>query len=53
MNLEMIIIILAALLAISEVLALTGLKSNSVFLLIVNIIAQAKNALDSNNSDSE
>lgn len=47
MNLDQntILIIVGLLLAISEVLALTKLKSNSVFTLIVNILRKIKRLL--------
>jgi len=38
LNSENIAVILAAALAISEVIALTSLKSNSIFQLVVNVL---------------
>jgi hypothetical protein len=46
METSTILILLTAALAISEVLALTKLKSNSVFTLIVNILRWFKEKLN-------
>lgn len=45
LNQESIIVIITALLAVSEALALTKLKSNSILQMVVGILKKGKSAL--------